>query len=71
MSEENRVALTVRMKPSDKQVFVAAAAKMGLEPGTAARTLLEMMASRLRENDDFLEVLMEAKTAWRESAKAA
>lgn len=71
MADPNRVALTVRMRPDDKAVFVQAAGKSGLEPGIAARTLLEMMAKRLREDDDFLEALLEVKQAWRDRDKAA
>lgn len=65
MTDTNRVALTVRMRPDDKAVFVQAAGKSGLEPGIAARTLLELMAKRLREDDDFLEALLEIKQAWK------
>lgn len=43
IADSNRIARTARMRPDDKAVFVQAAGKSGLEPGIAARTLLEMM----------------------------
>lgn len=65
MAEANRVVLTVRMRPEYKDVFSQAAENSGLEPGTAARQVLELMAGRLREDGDFLQALLEMKAAWR------
>jgi hypothetical protein len=70
MADTNRVALTVRMRPDHKIVFSQAAENAGLEPGTAARQVLELIAGRLKEDGDFLQALLEMKAAWRE-AKAA
>lgn len=70
MAEANRVVLTVRMRPEHKDVFSQAAENSGLEPGTAARQVLELMAGRLKEDGDFLQALLEMKAAWRANSHA-
>lgn len=70
MAEANRVVLTVRMRPEYKDVFSQAAENSGLEPGTAARQVLELMAGRLKEDGDFLKALIEMKEAWRANSQA-
>ena len=64
MAEANRVVLTVRMRPEHKNTFAAAAENSGLEPGTAARQVLELFAGRLKQDGDFLQALLEMKQAW-------
>ena len=70
MAEANRVVLTVRMRPDAKDVFAQAAENSGLEPGTAARQVLELFAGRLKTDGDFLQALLEMKAAWRTSNAA-
>lgn len=70
MAEANRVVLTVRMRPDLKEVFAQAAENSGLEPGTAARQLLELVAGRLKDDGDFLQALLEVKAAWNQAAAA-
>lgn len=71
MSDPNRVPLTVRLRPDDKTLFVEAAEKCGLEPGIAARQVLELMVKRLRDDDDFLEALLDMRSALRDRQAAA
>ena len=62
MAEPNRVPLTVRLRPDDKDYFAEAANLSGLEPGIAARTVLEIVIKHMRsENSDrnFFEALGE------------
>jgi len=65
MSDANRVPLTIRLKPEDKEIFVGAAEEAGVEPGIAARQVLELVIKRLREENDFLNALIDVKQAMR------
>ena len=42
MAEQIRVPITVRLKQDDKDIFAKGAEECGLEPGTAARQLIEL-----------------------------
>lgn len=57
MAEPNRVPLTVRLRPDDKDVLVSAAEQASLEVGIAARMVLDIVVRRLRSGDSFLKVL--------------
>ena len=50
MAELNRQPITVRLKPEDKEFFVQVTEESGLEPGIAARTILELMIKHLRDD---------------------
>lgn len=57
MAEPNRVPLTVRLRPDDKDVLVSAAEQASLEVGIAARMVLDIVVRRLRSGDSFFKVL--------------
>lgn len=65
----NRQPLTVRLDPESKRLFAEEAEKCGLEPGVAARQILELYVQRLRESGDYIQTLadfsqaMKSKTA--------
>ena len=65
----NRQPLTVRLDPESKRLFSEEAEKCGLEPGVAARQILELYVQRLRESGDYIQTLadlsqaMKSKTA--------
>ncbi len=65
----NRQPLTVRLDPESKKLFSEEAEKCGLEPGVAARQILELYVQRLRESGDYIQTLadfsqaMKTKTA--------
>lgn len=65
----NRQPLTVRLDPESKKLFSEEAEKCGLEPGVAARQILELYVQRLRESGDYIQTLadfshaMKSKTA--------
>jgi hypothetical protein len=65
----NRQPLTVRLDPESKKLFSEEAEKCGLEPGVAARQILELYVQRLRESGDYIQTLadfshaMKPKTA--------
>ena len=63
--ESRRVQFSVRLKPSDKEAFNAAAERCGLDPSAAARALLELVVQRVESGGDMLDALHEIKTAWR------
>ena len=56
-----RYPITVRLDGDDKETFCAAAESVGLEPGTAARQLIELICKRMRSGEDLLDVLQHLK----------
>ncbi len=54
---ENRVPITLRLSPADKAVFSDAATAAGLEPGTAARQIIEIVTRRIRAGSDYIDAL--------------
>lgn len=60
---ENRVVLTVRMTPELKAAFTGAAEAAGMEAGTAARQLLELIARSVEGGAEYLDVLLALRTA--------
>lgn len=71
MSEPNRVPLTIRLRPDDKDAFVAAAEHAGIEAGIAARTIMEMVIRRMREGQTFFQAVGDLERALSEQSKAA
>jgi hypothetical protein len=63
MAETNRIPLTIRLRPEDKQTFVVAAEQCGLEPGIAARTVLELMVRRIRTGRTFFQAVGDVERA--------
>lgn len=59
----NRVVLTVRLEPELKDAFARAARDAGMEPGTAARQVLELIARSLSEGRDYLDVLLALRSS--------
>ena len=59
----NREPLTVRLDPESKRLFSAEAEKCGLEPGVAARQILELYVQRLRSGGDYIQALAEIAAA--------
>jgi hypothetical protein len=53
----NRQPLTVRLDPESKKLFSEEAEKCGLEPGVAARQILELYVQRLRDSGDYIQTL--------------
>jgi hypothetical protein len=70
MTEAKRVPLTIRLNAEDKEVFVAAAQSSGFEPAIAARHVIELLIRGLKENEDFLEMLMCIKNAVKAPTKS-
>ncbi len=66
MAELNRQPITVRLKPEDKEFFVQVTEESGLEPGIAARTILELMIKHLRDDRNFFEALGDLQRALKE-----
>lgn len=64
----NREPLTVRLDPESKRLFSEEAVKCGLEPGVAARQILELYVQRLREGGDYIEVLADFSQALKSKA---
>lgn len=56
-----RYPVTVRLDPRDKETFCEAAESIGLEPGTAARQIIELICQRMRAGSDLLDVLQHLK----------
>jgi hypothetical protein len=56
----------VRLKPEDKEFFVQVTEESGLEPGIAARTILELMIKHLRDDRNFFEALGDLQRALKE-----
>lgn len=61
----NREPLTVRLDPDTKRLFSEQAEKCGLEPGVAARQILELYVQRLRESGDYIQTLADFSAALR------
>jgi len=66
----NRQPLTVRLDPDSKRLFAQEAEKCGLEPGVAARQILELYVQRLRESGDYIQTLADVSAALRSSRAA-
>lgn len=71
MPEPNREPLTIRLRPDDKATFVAAAARSGIEPGIAARTIMEMVIRRMKDGQTFFQAVGELERALEERSEAA
>jgi hypothetical protein len=71
VAEPNRVPLTIRLRPDDKEVFVAAAERAGIEAGIAARTIMEMVIRRMKDGQTFFQAVGELERALEERSKAA
>ncbi|MGA1341832.1 MAG: hypothetical protein ACO33A_02115 [Hyphomonas sp.] len=67
----NRVPLTVRLDPDDKDFFAQHAERCGIEPSVAARQILELYVQRLRDGGDWIDALHELKSAWNVPRRAA
>ncbi len=63
----NRQPLTVRLDPESKKLFSEEAEKCGLEPGVAARQILELYVQRLRESGDYIQTLADFSHAMKPS----
>lgn len=61
----NRQPLTVRLDPDSKRLFSEEAERCGLEPGVAARQILELYVQRLRESGDYIQTLADFSAALR------
>ena len=59
----NRQPLTVRLDPESKKLFSEEAEKCGLEPGVAARQILDLYVQRLRESGDYIQTLADFSQA--------
>ena len=59
----NRQPLTVRLDPESKRLFSEEAEKCGLEPGVAARQILELYVQRLKESGDYIQTLADFSSA--------
>ena len=68
---QSRVQLTVRLNASDKDYFADQASRCGLEPGVAARQILELYVQRMRNGGDFIDALHDLKCAMRGREQAA
>ncbi len=66
---ENRVPLTVRLSPEAKAAFAQAVTAAGMEPGTAARQILELFAARLATGTDYIDALALVKNALRPTVR--
>ncbi len=60
---ENRVPVTVRLSPEDKEFFRRATEDAGVEPGTAARQIIELVIRRMRAGADYIDTLQIVKNA--------
>jgi hypothetical protein len=58
-----RVPITVRLKEEDKALFAKGAEECGLEPGTAARQLIELVIQRMKTRGDYVDALQIVKNA--------
>ena len=63
MADQIRQPITVRLKPEDKEIFARAAEECGLEPGTAARQLIELVIQRMKAQGDYVDALQIVKNA--------
>lgn len=61
-----RVPLTVRISPADKAFFTEATAAAGLEAGTAARQIIELVTRYMRATGaDYIEALTTLNAAFK------
>lgn len=67
----NKQPLTVRLDPDSKRVFAEEAERCGLEPGVAARQILELYVQRLRESGDYIQTLADFSAALRTGRQQA
>ena len=58
-----RVPITVRLTEEDKALFARGAEECGLEPGTAARQLVELVIQRMKREGDYVDALQIVKNA--------
>ena len=59
-----RVPITVRLTEEDKVLFSRLAEECGLEAGTAARQLIELVIQRMRRTEsDYVDALQIVKNA--------
>lgn len=58
-----RSPITVRLKEEDKALFSKYAEECGLEPGTAARQLIELVIQRMKTQGDYVDALHIVKNA--------
>lgn len=58
-----RVPITVRLTEEDKALFAMRAEECGLEPGTAARQLVELVIQRMKREGDYVDALQIVKNA--------
>jgi hypothetical protein len=70
MTDHIRQPITVRLKAEDKALFAKGAEECGLEPGTAARQLIELVIQRMRTEGDYVDALQIVKNALRVSKAA-
>mgnify|MGYP006908377115 CR=1 FL=1 len=63
MADQIRQPITVRLKPEDKEIFARGAEECGLEPGTAARQLIELVIQRMKAQGDYVDALQIVKNA--------
>lgn len=59
--QDIRQPVTVRLKPEAKALWSKHCAKAGLEPGTAARVIIELMVEYMRSGPDFIDALYALK----------
>ena len=62
---DNRVVITVRVRPELKAVLERAVGEAGMEVGTATRQLVELFALRLQTGTDYLDAIGLVKNALR------
>lgn len=62
-SQTIRQPITVRLKAEDKVLFARGAEECGLEAGTAARQIIELVVQRMRSDADYVDVLQIVKNA--------
>lgn len=53
----------IRLRPDDKEAFVAAADGAGIETGIAARTIIELVIRRIRDGQTFFQAVGELERA--------
>ena len=58
-----RAAMTVRLDPESKKLLEAQAEEVGLDPGAAARMILETYIQKLRTGVDYVEAMAAFRTA--------
>lgn len=60
---ENRVPLTVRIKPATRVRFHEACAPYAIEPAIAARQILEMVLASLQPGEGYVNMLARLEAA--------